>query len=235
MPEPDDLVAANATALLLACARGDEDAGAQYVELLYPHLRPIVRERTDVLLRHATRLVGQPALSLPTVAAQDRDHLANTATFEGLTRARRNAAKFDPSRGDGFGWALGATALAYLDAVRTEYGSRRQLQEVLVDDEQLALLQHELPPAHVTDEIVERRQRLDAALAELTELERYVILAKLHYGLTYAEIAQYRFGEATPTSIKRVDKLLQSARARLRAKEADENHPTNSPSAPDIP
>jgi DNA-directed RNA polymerase specialized sigma24 family protein len=231
----DDPLAANATALLLACARGDAHAGDQYVELLFPHLRPIVRERPESLLRHAATLIGAPTLTLPQIPQQDREHLAATAAFEGLDRARRNAAVFDPQRGDGFSWALGATALAYLDVVRKEYGTRRQLQELLVDDEQLARLELELPTGPPTDEIVEGRLRLEEALAQLTDLERYVVLAKLHFGLTYTEIAQYRFGEATPTTIKRVDRLLQSARSRLRALEADNRRATGRPDPADGP
>lgn len=215
-----DPLAAHATALLLACARGDADAGAQYVELLFPHLRPIVQERPEALLRHAARLVRAPVHPVSQIPQQDRDHLAAKATFEGLSRARDRAHLFDPDRGDGFSWALGATALAYLDVVRKEYGTRRQIQELLVDDEQLARLEIDLPPATTTEEIVEIRHRLEAALATLTDHERYVILAKYQFGLNYSEIAQYRFGDATPTNVKRVDKLLQSARTRLRAAES---------------
>jgi DNA-directed RNA polymerase specialized sigma24 family protein len=59
----------------------------------------------------------------------------------------------------------------------------------------------------------EEQDLLTRALAELTDDERYVIVAQAHYGLTYAEIALYRWKDETAT--KRVDRLLQSAKRKL--------------------
>jgi DNA-directed RNA polymerase specialized sigma24 family protein len=61
---------------------------------------------------------------------------------------------------------------------------------------------------------VEVKDALQRALDLLTDDERYVILATLQYGFTYRETAELRFGDATET--KRVDRLLQTARAKLR-------------------
>jgi DNA-directed RNA polymerase specialized sigma24 family protein len=50
-------------------------------------------------------------------------------------------------------------------------------------------------------------------LDRLTADERYVVLGQAQYGMSYAEMATYRFG--SPLETKKVDQLLQSARRKL--------------------
>jgi DNA-directed RNA polymerase specialized sigma24 family protein len=210
-------IAARATALLEAVREGDVSAAEEYVGLLWPILRNIAMRRGRAL---AARAPG--GAYVPDVPDASLEDVASRAAYAALERATGNAFRFDRERGDGASWALGALPAAYLDAARDVTGSRRAYagSEVLVGDlaeeEDRAGL-----PASVTagpEEIVVARDRLERALAELSEDERYVVLAKLHLGMSYAEIALYRFRD--PALTKKVDRLLQSAKRKL--EEADE-------------
>lgn len=209
-------VAARATALLAAIREGDQDAASEYYALLFPVLFEQAKRRGRLL---ASRIPG--GSTLPSIRPADLEDVASRAAEFAVERARGNAHRFDPSRGDGASWALGALPAAYLDAARSVTGDRRvgAGAEILVDDlaEQV---DRQGPPLAVTSDpetIVIARDELDRALAELTEDERYVVIAKLHFGLSYAEIALYRFHDAQRT--KQVDHLLQSARRKLEAAE----------------
>ena len=217
---PDELahVAEEASRLLVAVAAGDEEAAQRYDTLLYPVLLKVVKLRGQSLQQQARGLVGR-SVSVPVVPAGDINMIANDVTVEALSRARRNASKFDPARGDGATWAINAAALAYVDVVRTTYGTRRVASAVPVDPDELdapASLSGFDPAA-----ITETRAALDAALQGLTREERFVVLARYQAGMPYAEIALYLFDDAQKS--KAVDNLLQSARRKLAAAERDWN------------
>jgi RNA polymerase sigma factor (sigma-70 family) len=199
------------TELLVRMATEDDPGLARaYDELLFTELYNVVRRRGVTLAMRAdeTAIKG---VWLPRIQPGDLDAIAMDATVGALQRARRSAARFDPERGDGASWALGAAGFAYIDAVRDFYLVRRQGEEVQLDPTELGELgqQSGLDP----EQVVETRAALLHALERLSEDERFVILAQAQYGMSYAEIAQYRFG--SPLETKKVDRLLQSARRKL--------------------
>lgn len=214
----DDDLAAHATVLLRAHAAGDVSAGPAFDELLYRALVSYVRGRADWLVTDARRLVRQGGVTIPKVPPADLDALAADVTLDALARAKRTADRFDPDRGDGLTWAMGAAALSWVDVVRRQYGTRRQVQELLLGDEELALVAPPAPPEHGPEQRAEQIAAVDRALSVLTADERFVVVAKYQYGLTYREIALRLFG--SPDAEKRVDNALQSARKKLADAEA---------------
>lgn len=208
---PKDL-AQLATSLLMAIVRGETWAVAHYDGLLFPILKEVALRRGAMLATDAAQRMGDSGVSTPTVRPSDLEELAVVAAQRALVRARASALRFDPDRGDGASWALGALGYAYLDAARELSRSRRIAVEVPSED----LTLHGRSQLEANDPVVqvEARDALRRALESLTEDERYVVLATLQYGFTYRETAELRFGDATST--KRVDRLLQTARAKLR-------------------
>ena len=100
-----------------------------------------------------------------------------------------------------------------MDVVRATYGTRRALTIVPTDDEALAAAMDSVRSAPDPAIIVEQRAALDAAMAALTDEERFVVLATMHYGFSYAETAQLLWGDAG--QVRRVDRIRQSARRSL--------------------
>jgi len=217
--QADERVAAQATALLLRIASGDEGSVNKYDELLFPVLLEIAERRGRFLAAEAAARFGGSGGSPGTgtrIQSTDLEEVASLAAWTALRRARASSLRFDPARGDGASWAIGALGAAYLDAAREVGRVRRGLAEVPIGDNP-----EDLPLARIQQDpeaIVEARDALDRVLAQLSDDERFVIIAKLHYGLSYREIASVRFGDAEAT--KTVDRLLQSARGKIREAEA---------------
>jgi RNA polymerase sigma factor (sigma-70 family) len=203
-------IAARATALLLDVAAGVPGAAQDYDTLLYPIVLAMVKRRGRLLGVEAAQLTGTEGVSVPFVPHSDLAWVANDVAVHALERARTSAHRFNPDRGDGATWALRAAVFSYVDVVRTTYGARRGLVVVPTDDDELAeeIGRHQVgvDPAVV----VEQRAALDAALAALSAHERFVVLATMHHGLSYAETAELLFGD--PAQVRRVDRLRQSAR-----------------------
>lgn len=205
--------AERATELLVRLGQeGDPALARAYDELLFKDLYNVVRRRGVSLAMRAAE-TSIKGVWLPRVQPGDLDAIALDATVGALERARRTAARFDPERGDGASWALGAAGFAYIDAVRDFYQVRRKGETVNVDPADLGYLVDQGPSGPTPDQIAETRAALLDALNRLTEDERFVVLAQAQYGMSYAEIAQYRFGG--PLDVKKVDRVLQSARRKL--------------------
>lgn len=190
----------------------DPHLARAYDELLFKDLYNVVRRRGVSLAMRAAE-TGVKGVWLPRVQPGDLDAIALDATVGALERARRTADRFDPDRGDGASWALGAAGFAYIDAVRDFYLVRRKGESVNVDPTELGELADQRITGATTEQIVETRAALMDALARLTNDERYVVLAQAQYGMSYTEIATYRFGG--PLETKKVDRLMQSARRKL--------------------
>jgi DNA-directed RNA polymerase specialized sigma24 family protein len=202
-----------ATELLVRLAQeGDPQLAKAYDELLFEALYAVVRQRGVTLAMRAAES-SVKGVWLPRVQPSDLDAIALDATVGALERARRTAERFDPARGDGASWALGAAGFAYIDAVRDFYLVRRKGQAVSVDPAELGPLADQRVAGPSPEHIAETRAALMDALNRLSADERYVVLAQAQYGMSYAEIAQYRFGDVLET--KRVDTVLQSARRKL--------------------
>lgn len=205
--------AERATELLVRLAQESDPLLAKaYDELLFKDLYDVVRRRGVTLAMRAAESAVK-GVWLPRVQPGDLDAIALDATVGALERARRTADRFDPARGDGASWALGAAGFAYIDAVRDFYLVRRKSESVNVDPAELGQLSDRYVSSPSPELIAETRAALMDALDHLTSDERYVVLAQAQYGMSYAEIATYRFG--SPLEVKKVDTLLQSARRKL--------------------
>lgn len=202
-----------ATELLVRLAHEqDPQLARAYDELLFKDLYNVVRRRGVALAMRASQTAVK-GVWLPRVQPADLDAIALDATVGALERARRTADRFDPERGDGATWALGAAGFAYIDAVRDFYLVRRKGEAVNVDPAELDELTDQQSSVATPEQIAETRAALMDALDRLTPDERYVVLAQAQYGMSYTEMATYRFGN--PLEVKRVDRLLQSARRKL--------------------
>lgn len=211
-------LAARASSLLLAVAAGDPQAATAYDTLMYPLVLAAVRKRGQLLVLNAQELTGTDGMHVPQVQACDTEWIANDVTVLALDRARARASQFDPARGDGATWALRQASFAYVDVVREAYGARRAMSIVPTEDEALHKQLDLATTVPTPERIVEARAALDAALAEMPELNRKVLILAVHHGSTYAEIAEMLFQDATAT--KKVDKILQTSRRMLRAAQA---------------
>ncbi len=205
--------AARATDLLVRLAQETDPALERaYDELLFKDLYDVVRRRAIALAMRP----GETSIKgvwLPRVQPGDLDAITLDATVAALECARRTATRFDPERGDGASWALGAAGYTYVDAVRDFYLARRKAAVESVDPHELGELPDPRGSGANPEQVAETRAALVDALSRLTDDERFVVLAQAQYGMSYAEIAQYRFGG--PLNVKRVDRLLQSARRKL--------------------
>lgn len=190
MGEPVE-IASRATLLLRAIAAGVPGAAQDYDTLLYPLIYSAVKQRGRLLASRAARLTATDGIPVPAVPACDVDWIANDVAVQALERARASAQRFDPARGDGLMWALRAASFSYVDVVRATYGARRGLAIVPTEDQQLIEAADRVVSAPDPAVITEQRAALDAALAALTDQERFVVLATMHYGLSYAETAQH--------------------------------------------
>lgn len=210
MAELHEPLARRATELLLAVAAGDESAANDYDALLFAFLKDTALRRGRFMSADAAERAGVQAARAGGVRSADLEEVAVVAAQLALRRARGSALRFDPGRGDGASWALGALAHAYGDARRLVTGTRRVASEVptaaeAFDRESLSAVD----PA-VRAEVMDA---LDRALRLLSEHERFAILAVAHYGMSYREIAAHLFGNEGET--KAVDQILQSARRKL--------------------
>lgn len=205
-------LAARATQLLLSVAGGDTTAAREYDALLFDFLRTTALRRGRFLAGDAIKAYGTSATGPVRIpSGTDLDEVAVVAAEIALARARASALRFDPTKSDGASWALGNLGHAYRDALRELGRTRRLLVEIPADEATLSV--HAVPARDDPAMAAEEQDLLSRALAELTDDERYVIVAQAHYGLTYAEIALYRWKDETAT--KRVDRLLQSAKRKL--------------------
>ena len=208
-----DPLAERSTQLLLSIASGDVDAAREYDGLLFEFLRNVARTRGRFLAADAAARIGTapPGVSFSVPVGTDLEEAASVAAQIALARAKASALRFDATRGDGASWALGNLGHAYRDAVRDLGRTRRLLVEVPVEDE---VLQGYAGTSDDPYEVAAERDALQRALDLLDADERYVLIAQVHYGLTYREIAMYRFND--PAATKKVDRLLQSSKRKLR-------------------
>lgn len=210
MAAPHDPLAKRATELLLAVREGSSEAASDYDALLYDFLRHTAMRRGRFMAADAAAQLHIEGTS-GNIQRIDLEEVAEIAALNALRRARASALRFDPSKGDGATWALGALKFAYLDAQREVTGSRSTGHDVPMEDSVL----HARMAFDNADPAIQvaARDALERALRALTEDERFVLLAKVQQGMAYTEIAAYRFGDETKTKL--VDRLLQSARQKL--------------------
>ena len=210
MAAPHEPLANRATKLLLAVREGSAEAATNYDALLYDFLKNTAMRRGRFMAADAAAQLHIEGTSA-NVQRSDLEEVAEIAALNALRRARASALRFDPSKGDGATWALGALRFAYLDAQREVTGARSGGHDVPTEDSVL----HARIALYSADPAIQvaARDTLERALRALTEDERFVLLAKVQHGMAYTEIAALRFGDETKTKL--VDRLLQSARQKL--------------------
>ena len=208
--EPHEAFARHATDLLLAVAAGSEKAASGYDQHLYEFLKNTAMRRGRFMAADAAAQLHIEGGSR-SVQRGDLEEVAQLATVNALVRARASARRFDPAKGDGASWALGALRFAYLDAERQVTGSRGLGHDVPTEDAVLHA-RMEFDGADPAIQIA-ARDALERALGSLTADERFVLLAKVQHGMAYSEIAALRFGDESRTKL--VDRTLQSAREKL--------------------
>lgn len=215
MNAPHEPLARRATALLEGIASGDDSLVHEYYTLLFGFLVDVARRRGRYLAGQAASGFGAEDSVAKNIQGADLETVAHDAVALALRRAVASASRFDPDRGDGASWAVGALGAAYLDVARDLTGSRRAMIQVPTDkSDDIDRTDARSDPLRV----VEARDGLERALSQLTSEERFVIVARLHYGMSYREIAAYLFGDDQKT--KQVDLTLQQARKKLQTAHA---------------
>jgi RNA polymerase sigma-70 factor (ECF subfamily) len=133
-------------------------------------IEELVRRYDEPLYSFAYRFVGSETF------AQD-------VVQEVFLTLWRDAARYDPARGEVSSWLLTMTRYKAIDLVRRETGPRRRTVE--------ADLSLEPSNVDVYEEawLSERRDRVRAALQELTESQREAVTMAFYGGLTYPEVA----------------------------------------------
>lgn len=205
-----DPVARRASALLASVGAGDPTAVHKYDALVFPLLRDTALRRGRFLAAGVAERAGGG--SGPFVQPADLEEVAVVAAEVALERARASARRFDPAKGDGVSWALGALGGAYLDAMRQQTRSRRIMRELPLEK-----VDEVDPYAGSSGDpytLVEARDSLRRALAELDGDERFVVVSALHNGMTYKEIAAYYFHDEA--AWRQVERILQRARRKLK-------------------
>ena len=146
--------------LLLAVARGDQQAFATFYDRLAPMVHGIVR-----------RVVRDPAQS-------------EEVSQEVFVEIWRTAARFDPDRGTARSWALTMAHRRAIDRVRSEQASRDRTQRVV--DGQHAR-DYDVVSEQV--EVGLEHEQVRTALGTLTDLQRQAVELAYYQGYTYREVA----------------------------------------------
>jgi RNA polymerase sigma-70 factor, ECF subfamily len=148
-------------ALLVAVARGDQEAFAALYDRIAPLVHGVVR-----------RVVRDPAQS-------------EEVTQEVLVELWRTAVRFDPDRGSARAWILTMAHRRAIDRVRSEQSSRDRTERVAgrehsrpfddVAEQVETSLDHD---------------RVRVALGTLTDLQRQAVELAYYQGYTYREVAE---------------------------------------------
>lgn len=210
-------LAQEATRLLLLVRAGDEQAVEAYDRLLYEPLLEHVARRGHLLVSDASRLTGTDQIGVPFVGLADLEEVAHDVAVEALRAARQSVHQFQPGRGDGAAWAFRAASFAYVDVVRTRSGSRRKLQQVPTDQDELVAACDASAQDAGPDVRYEMQEALDRALSALEQDERKALLLKKQFGFGYAEIAQMLYDDRH--AARRVDQLVNGALRKIRRAE----------------
>ena len=147
--------------LLLATARGDQQAFAALYDRLAPTVHGIVR-----------RVVRDPAQS-------------EEVSQEVFVEIWRTAVRFDPDRGTARSWALTMAHRRAIDRVRSEQASRDRTQRVA--DGQHVRAYDEVSE-HV--EVGFEHDQVRTALGTLTDLQRQAVELAYYQGYTYREVSE---------------------------------------------
>lgn len=147
--------------LLLATARGDQQAFAAFYDRLSPLVHGVVR-----------RVVRDPAQS-------------EEVSQEVFVEIWRTAVRFDADRGTARTWALTMAHRRAIDRVRSEQAARDRTQRV-VDSEHARAYDEVSERVEVGFE----HDQVRTALGTLTDLQRQAVELAYYQGYTYREVAE---------------------------------------------
>ena len=133
-------------------------------------LRQVVDAHGPLVLGMARRVLGDPGLAEE--VAQD--------TFVALWR---RPGAFDPDRGTLQGFLVGVARNKAIDSVRREE-SRKRAREALIAE------QDPTSSAGSVTEEIDERQRMTAALSQLSAAQREALVLAYYGGRTYREVAE---------------------------------------------
>lgn len=147
--------------LLLAIARGDQDAFATLYDRLAGLVHGVVR-----------RVVRDPSQS-------------EEVTQEVLVEVWRTAVRFDPDRGSARTWILTMAHRRAIDRVRSEQASRNRTERVGRSEQT-----RDYDEVAERVEVDEEHDEVRTALATLTDLQREAVELAYYQGYTYREVAE---------------------------------------------
>lgn len=179
-PGTDEATGLDAEALMVAVARGDQQAFAALYDVVSPGVHGVAR-----------------------AVLRDPDHAAEV-TQEVMLEVWRTATRYDRSLGTVRTWVLTLAHRRAVDRVRSVQAQRDRDQRVL-DGEQHTPF--DVVSEEVEDAMERRRVR--GCLGTLTETQRDAVVLAYYGGRTYREVAE-ELGAALPTVKSRIrDGLLR--------------------------
>ena len=138
-------------------------------------------ERDESALSEAVGLFGEVVYGMARRVLVDPSLAEEVAQDTFLALWRRPGA-FDPTRGSLQGFLAGIARNKAIDAVRREESARRSRDALIAESEQESTLA-------ISNEHVEERDEMLAALKELSEVQREAIVLAYFGGRTYREVA----------------------------------------------
>lgn len=134
-------------------------------------IEELVRRYDGPLFSFAYRVVGS-------------DRFAQDVVQEVFLTLWRDAARYDPARGAVSSWLLTMTRYKAIDFVRREAGLRQRIVDVDLT------LRAADTDVHEETWLRARRERVRAALGELSEVQRQAVTLAFFEGLTHPEVAE---------------------------------------------
>ena len=163
-------------------ARTARASGAPAGELDDATLVRRVQERDERAIEELVRRYDAPLFSLAyRVAGSER--FAQDVVQEVFLALWRGAARYDPARGAVSSWLFTMTRFKAIDFVRREAGARRRTVEA-----DLALEPSDMD-VHEEAWLRARRDRVRAAMEELSDAQRTAVTLAFFEGLTHPEVA----------------------------------------------
>lgn len=149
----------------------------------------LVARSDDVALAELYDRFGRSAYGLALRVLRD-DRLAEDAVQEGFLSAWKTAASFDAERGKAGTWLLTLVHRRAVDVVRRE--ERRRTDPIE------GIAEAETPPADEQAFLRLQRERVQAALRQLPDVQREALELAYYGGFTQSELAE-RLGEPLGT------------------------------------
>jgi DNA-directed RNA polymerase specialized sigma24 family protein len=211
MDETEELDRRGAAMLAELATSPTDECRRQFDALYYELVWRYLRASNKTLGARVANYLKVDGVVAPGVPEEDVAEVAHEATLIALRRVREKAWKFEPSRGTATGWVIGAAEFAWVEVAKTIM-TARQATGTSIED-----LLDTADPGPSTEEHVIRHLQDEEALADaanhLDEIEWNALRLVVTAGYSYREVATMLFDDEAMT--KRVDRLLQSGKAKL--------------------